>query len=411
MSIGTSTGRPSVTGLALSGKRVLLGLLAAAGTLAAACGGEATAATPVAASASATATATATTTNGEAVGTARVGKPLTASAATAFLPMEEDGWQYRPVASIGGRVLVQAAPVGNGDGSSRFLLWDPVTDDRTPAWESPTGKQEIVTGVDGTRVAVVRTGFALPFPDWELLVRDVADGTERLVAASTPGTADIPGLEPGLPLGFAPWGSISGNHVAWAEYIPGDDGKGSRRVRLFDLDTGTGATLAEVPATGGETLESPTLGGGRAAWIHATGGKAEFVIADLPAGTERHLPVDGLPFMAALSADGTHLAWDDRMTEKFAMDLADGSVVRYAGSEGWGVMVSDGRFSWAPAAAFGGKGGFFDASSGTVRMLSPAPGTVTNLAQVMGDWFAWQELPAGEGGAARGRFVFVPLGI
>lgn len=332
------------------------------------------------------------------------GPAISVTAAGAVLPALRDGFALRPVAALGREVLINVAPeaAGPGPAPEQFALWDPESGAVSPAWVGEPGKQEIVTGADGDFVVSVRTGFELPFADWEILLRRPAAGEVKVVAHSDASVANAPGVEPVLPLGLAPSPSLAGGHVAWVAYEMGNDGRAHRRIRLLDAATGQASMVADVVAGTGQTLDSPSVGGGRLAWIAGDRERQQIVVRDLATGVDQLVHAEGRPFMAALSGDGRFLAWDDRMTAKYAQDLESGDVVRYATDEGWGVIAAGGRFAWAPAAAYGGRGGYYDAAAGVVRLLA-APASKANFAQVIGPWFAWQDRTAD--GVAVYRFM------
>jgi hypothetical protein len=112
-----------------------------------------------------------------------------------------------------------------------------------------------------------------------------------------------------------------------------------------------------------------------------------------------------VPFLVVLSGDGRRLAWDDQMTAKYSYDLEFGALTRFASDEGWGVFAEGSRFTWVPAAAFGGTGGYFDTKTGETRRIERRAGITTNVATLLGGWFAWQEVAD-----AGSTYYFEPLG-
>ncbi|MCC6382987.1 MAG: hypothetical protein IT304_10805 [Dehalococcoidia bacterium] len=344
---------------------------------------------------------------------ARVGAPIATGAGAVSLPMYGDGGIVQPVAAVGPRLLLSETPTAEGGGGRRFFAWDPLTGEREALWEAPAGRQDIVTAVSGSRVVVVRTGLALPFADWLLTVRDLATSRMIPVAMSQAGVAAVTGATAAPPLGLAPYAAIDGNVVCWAAYSLDPAGRLRRQVLLHDLETGSTRVLAEADPRTGHGLESPSLGGGLAAWIETAPGGSVFAVAELGTGQVTRYAAPGSPSFLRLDGSGRHLAWDDGLAAKYALDLDDGSLVRYAGAEGWGVLAAGHRLSWAPAGAFSGTGGFYDLATGEVRFLEPsAAGSVTNLAGVFGGWFVWQEIPAGANGRPRaeaGVYHLLPL--
>lgn len=335
------------------------------------------------------------------------GAPIVASDTTRELRLTEDD-HAQPVAAWGTEIIlrVDEAPAPGSAPTPAFATWNPETGERRPAWQGTPGTQEIVAGVEGDWAAVVRTGFALPFPEWTLMLRNLATGEVRTLAEGDPSLATVEGLEPGLPLGFAPLPSLHAGRVAWAQYTRVAEHI-ERQVILFDMATGQRSVVARATPSNG-TLDSPALGGGRLAWIAtgAEGEHSEFVIRDVAAGSERRYEVDGVPFLAVLSSDGRHLAWDDQMTAKYSYDLESGELTRFASDDGWGVFAQASRFTWAPAAAFGGTGGYFDTDTRETRRIGRRDGVTTNVATLLGDWFAWQEVEDGHS-----TYYFEPLGM
>lgn len=301
----------------------------------------------------------------------------------------------QPVAAWGDELVVRidTAPAPPATPTPEFAFWNPQTGEQRPGWRGDAGTQEILTDVGGDWASVVRTGFELPFAEWTLQLRNLATGEVRTLAEANPEVAKAEGLQPGPPLGFAPFASVHDEHVAWAQYHE-DGGRVERQVVLYDIDTAAKRVVASVEAGSGH-VDSPSLGGGRLAWMSTNTGdsQSEFVVREVGSGTERRYRVEGHPFLLALTADGRYLAWDDQMTAKYSYDLARQKLTRFAGDEGWGVFAGTtaAHIAWTPAAAFGGTGGYFDAAAGETRRIERRPGVTTNIATLLGDWFAWQE--------------------
>lgn len=327
-----------------------------------------------------------------------IGAPIVSAAGLPFLALVSQGRQLQPVAAWGDRFLVTETDTREGAGETqRILLWDPSTETSQPLWTSDPGKQDIIAGVDRDSAVYVRVGLALPFADWSLQVRDLVTGDVRTIAEASRGIESAEGVSPAPPFGLAPAPAVAAGRVAWAEYTL-QDGHAQRALRLYDLATGTTTTLATANAAGGEDLDSPALGGTRAAWIrHSPNGPAAIEIHDLATGAPVPLGVDADPFAIALSNDGQHLAWDDAHGGKYMVSLDTGRALRFAGDEGWGVTASGNRFAWSPAAAYGGTGGYFDAGEGQLRLIPRRSGVQVNFAAVLGGWFAWQEIHTEDG--------------
>lgn len=319
------------------------------------------------------------------------GAPIAAGEAD-FALRVPPGRVVQPLAAVDAGVIMsdRDANLQPGVAVTAVQLLDPATGERRKLWENPGGRQSFVLDAEGDWLTSVDTGLALPFADWTLVLRNVTTGEARTIATADPAVADVPGLKASLPFGFAPAPSISGGRVAWSQYVV--DGAGVRReVRLYDIAT---AVTTAVAATSNAVadIEWPVLGGQRLAWIErSASGEATFVVRDIPGNAERRLRVPGDPFGLAISSDGRFLAWDDALSAKYSIDLETGAVVRFAGEEGWGMFSGGSAFSASPAAAYGGKGGYYDTSTNTVRWLVPAPGIATNVASVFGPWFGWQE--------------------
>jgi hypothetical protein len=314
--------------------------------------------------------------------------------------MTAEGISSRPVAAWGEQVVVSQQPAGEQGAAQQFAAWDPRSGARTTLWDGVEGQQDIVTAVDGDWAAVVRTGMALPFPEWQLTLRNLRTGESRLLAQTDPGVLKAKNLQPGLPLGFAPFAEAGGGRVTWVQHVS-QGGQVLRRVFVYDIEARSVTAVAEANLAQGEDLQSATAGAGRVAWIRSDSAGKHSAIEVLDTGSGAVTSYEGpaQPFQIALAADGKSLAWDDGLTAKDVLDFDTGNVTQFAGDEGWGVMSSGGRYSWAPAAAYGGTGGVFDPATGTVRMLERRDGITTNFAQVLGPWFAWQETSGGDTGS------------
>ncbi|MCK9517600.1 MAG: hypothetical protein M0R74_01025 [Dehalococcoidia bacterium] len=301
----------------------------------------------------------------------------------------------QPVAAWGDEIVlkVDATPAPGAGSTPEFAFWNVETGERRPGWTGEPGTQEIVTDLDGDWASIVRTGFELPFADWTLLLRNLETGEVRTIAAGDPEVGSTEGLQPGLPLGFAPFASMHNGRVAWAQYARSGD-RVEREVLVYDLADDSRTVVASVHPTEGH-LASPSLGGDRMAWISSSPGgeEHEFVVHELSSGAEQRYRVEGHPFQLVLTADGRQLAWDDQMTAKYSFDLARRTLTRFAADEGWGVTAATegARLSWTPAAAFGGTGGYFDVATRQTHLVEPRQGVTTNVATVLGEWFAWQE--------------------
>ena len=135
-----------------------------------------------------------------------------------------------------------------------FERWDPRTGARAPLWQGAAGKQDIVLASSGDWLATVRTGLALPFPEWQLILRNVTTGEARTIARNEGTVADAPDLQPGLPFGFAPKPVMDGATVTWIQYA-GSAESPVRELRAYDLVSGSVTTLDTVALAVGDLEE------------------------------------------------------------------------------------------------------------------------------------------------------------
>ncbi len=344
-----------------------------------------------------------------------LGEEIRASDDALFLRMAREGRDVQPVAAYGEDFILAESSASTRDGTApqRFVLWKPVSGESQPAWESTPGQQDIVAGIDGDFVVYVRTGLALPFADWSLQVRNLRSGATRELAAGHPAVLEAPGVTAAPPFGVAPRPAVHGGKVAWEEYAI-VDGRAMRKVRVHDLANGNTETIAQADASAGEDVTSVSLGGTRVAWVRRTiEGASRIEVRDLDQGQAQALDLDAAPYLIALDGEGSTVAWDDARGGKYAVAVEGGEPVRFAGDEGWGVTVSGERFAWAPAAAYGGTGGYYDLETNELRLLGKKPGVQVNQASVMGDWFVWQELVVGDDGHPNldaSGYYLLPLG-
>lgn len=330
-----------------------------------------------------------------------LGAPIASEQAAHFLPLMSGGRQSQPVAVYRERFLLSESDGGRTkSGAQTFALWDPVSGNRAYAWSSEPGAQDIVTGIAGDVAISVRTGLSLPFANWRIDSHNLLTGESRTIASAEPGVADTPGLAPGPPFGFAPYPAVSGGRLAWVEFRF-DGAVLQRQVRIHDLASGETWTAATADVASGEDVASATLGGDRAAWVRwSDAGVASIEVHDLPTGATTALALEAKPYAIALDESGITLAWDDARGGKYAVALDGGTPRRFAGDEGWGITVAGGRFAWAPAAAYGGTGGYYDVAANELRLLTRRTGVFVNQATVLGNWFAWLEVHSSASGTA-----------
>ncbi len=327
-----------------------------------------------------------------------------------------------PKGYVGRWLVLRSYPEGAAVETSpgEVSLWDPLTGESRPLWTGVPGRQDTIFGADGDWLITVHTGLSLPFAEWELILRNLS-GEARTIARSDPRIVKSPGLHPDLPFGFAPSPSIANGLVVWEEHYVADDGTVGKRINAHDIETGDTRILVRVPDATREDLRSPSIGGGRVAWIHKVfapieGDPSEFDVAimDLGSGSVSALPISGRPWQVGLTVDGEFLAWDDGMDFKYAMNLRTGVVTRYAGNpyqSGWGVLRDGSRFSWIPGSPPDAHAGYFDTATGVVREAeTPREGSTVNVGEPMGPWFVLQDLRLGEERFTRSRYLLIPIG-
>jgi hypothetical protein len=340
-----------------------------------------------------------------------VGAAIVADESTPRLEVRAGGRVYEPVGAAGARVVVKSLPAGDTPATTSILyqLYDPASGARVDAWSASPGSQDFVTESEGPWVVTVRTGLGLPFPDWSIILRNVETGDMRTVSRSQAAVARVPGVQTRLPTGFAPQPSLSGTRLAWVESNLDAAGGLRRQVKLYDLATGATSVLFDVPEPLSGDAWSVAVRGDIAAWAYRPPHKdaVEIVVHDFVSGAQRHITGVGNPYSLVLSAGGRYLAWDDEMVTKTAMDLHTGARVTYATAVGWGTFATGDEISWTPATGRGGRGGFYNPVTNTIRFRDDTPGAVMNVARVMGPWFSWQELPADS--SKPGYYYFLPL--
>lgn len=112
-------------------------------------------------------------------------------------------------------ILVTRGSVERG---TEFWLWSPLTGERRWLWTTEPGKSDLVGDVEGEWVVFTRMGMWLPLVEWRLYVRNVETGEVRVLAEGDRTLGDVGGLPVGVPLGFAPLGTMAGGRVAWVEW-------------------------------------------------------------------------------------------------------------------------------------------------------------------------------------------------
>lgn len=330
----------------------------------------------------------------------RPGPAIQPDLSTPRLPLQLDADHYQvPVAAYGDWIVLSepaSRPVEHQ--IIKLELWNALTGERQPGWETPPDTQDGVWDHSGDWIVTVRTGLELPFPEWQLILRNLSTGETRVIARADPAVLTVPNVRVGLPSGYAPTPSMSGSRVVWPELVVDPDGTAKKQIEMYDLSDGQRSTLASVDAIA-EDMWQPSVAGSEVAWVHRpASGPQELVVLDVLSSQKRTFPVGGAIYSCALSADGRNLAWDDDYTAKRVLDLSNGQVLQYAGDEGWGTQRSGNFVSWQPSTVSltsgtksSGAGGFYDFQHHQVRFVAPHVNSEIISANLFGDWFVWQD--------------------
>lgn len=336
-----------------------------------------------------------------------------ADAAYAIAVAPQPGDSVQPVGSWDNKVLLKresgAKPGVHGRLSFELLAVEAKV--LTPLWTVPEGKQESLWGLDGDWAALTQTGPSLPFADWSVVLRNLRTGEARTIAEDDPSITSFQDLDPVLPLGFAPTPSIAGHTAIWVETVPNGDHSGAiHRIRSYDLDSGLTSTLVQDNDASTQRLYFPAAGGGKLAWASwdSPEGPYHISVRDLATGATSELPDVGMVFDVKLTADGRYLAWSNP-DGVFAVDLQTARRSKVATGR-LGTIVNGHYLSWATNPLTGGQndGGYYDFTTGRSASVVASPGHAMNVAQVVGAWFCWQDIPRnGDGGTA--QYYFVPV--
>jgi hypothetical protein len=258
----------------------------------------------------------------------------------------------------------------------------------------PAGKLDEFTVADGGWVATIETGYSLPLARWSLLLRNLDSGEVRTVAISD---ERVPPLARNVqlgPAGFAPLPAIGGGRLAWVEFFVNDSGSLGKRLQIYDIGRKEVATIDTVADAAAGDLESPSFGGLDLAWLRRDESAQPVIkVRGLATGAVDSYEIGGDPYSAALSADGSMLAWDDTQyaqrgtRAKYALNRETGVVTRYSETKGWGTDVGGNAVSWAP---WENEAGFYDMRAGVLYHVD-LQGAKTVVARVMGSWYVWQQ--------------------
>jgi hypothetical protein len=327
--------------------------------------------------------------------TISIGPVIEESEASFHLDMLQDDWLVEPVAELrNSRFILRKKPrVEDPNIPAQFVTWDAITGKSLPAWQGEPGMQDVVVGTSNGWVATLRMTLDLPFADWKLLLRNLDSGAVIEVAESDPNVVNVQGIPMRLPWGLAPTAELSGNLLIYSALRVDENGVPERRIELFNVDSRQSSVLARVDPFD-EDVWSPTVSGRIAAWVHAPSGAAqEIVLKTLGADILSTVSVGGNIYSASLVDNGRYLVWDDDYNAKYILTVASGEKRLFATNEGWGTITSGKYVSWTPSTAPGGYGGFLDVESNTLRFLPRLlEDHRTNIAQVMGNWFVWQDI-------------------
>lgn len=282
-------------------------------------------------------------------------------------------------------ILVTRGSVERG---TEFWLWSPLTGERRWLWTTEPGKSDLVGDVEGEWVVFTRMGMWLPLVEWRLYVRNVETGEVRVLAEGDRTLGDVGGLPVGVPLGFAPLGTMAGGRVAWVEWYRGEGGSVRKRLRVYELGSGGVRTVVEVADPYVEDVRWPSLGGRRLAWVHdrKEWADSEVVVVDLSSGEERRFVPGGTPTSGELSGDGQFYVWDVGFRAKFSLNLDGGDVVRFANYEGQYVRVVEQDAYWTTDGAGQHRAGVYHVERRQTRFA-----VATEVVPLGHGWFALKE--------------------
>ena len=331
-----------------------------------------------------------------------LGPLITAGDANAQLQRTSDAANI-PVAADGDWILLdKGASVRKPGDVSTFVLWNAVTGETRPAWRTPDGMEDTARAMSGDWLAFVRYGDTTP-KEWSLLLYNMATGESRQIAAADPAiTSQIhcPGCVDGAQEEFLypPRAAVTGTRVVWPQFFAAADGSVRERLQMYDIASGDTTTLGEADPTV-EVLDAPAAGGSAVAWLERrASGPEQILVRDLATGATRTLTVGGRIAGIALSGDGRYLSWDADSFAKYAYDLSTGELVQYASNEGTGASSARDVVSWQPD--FGlvinapePNSGFYDVDKHEVRFVAPQQHMFVGTSSLLGDWFAWSEVP------------------
>ncbi len=325
----------------------------------------------------------------EALGTVRLTQPglLTVKRGPDIMPSEAVGsipnfpdsdHSYLPLLAHGRGVIVRREPRAVDSSETReYWLWDRDTSQYTLLWRlDDPRQQDFVAGTDGEWIVTVRFGESLPFPDWEVIVRNPSTGMERTIAIADQRVAEQRNLPVGLPSGFAPHPAIHKGRVVWVEWAFGDDGLIHKYLRLYTLDSGKQETLETINDPRTDDIRLASIGGNRVAWINdrREWSDSHIVVLDLVSGEKTRFVADNTPYRGRLSTDGRFFAWDVAYAAKYVLEIDTLRVDRFGDDQGQDIMVTDDGVSWAAGSGPNARGGYYDFDTRTVRLTAGSGG-------------------------------------
>ena len=335
------------------------------------------------------------------------------------MPLYVDGVHRSPVAAAEDKVIIRLWR-GEDTDSGQFVLFDPVAQTSTDLWRGAPNSQDAVMSYDGEWLAVVVMGHSLPFDEWSLMLRNWRTGEVREIASSDPLIPEYPDLHIGLPLGFAPVPQVRDGVVVWEECFVSETYVG-KRIQLYDIETDTFATVAQVADARIEELSSPTHARGKTAWIRRTfkDGKEESVTIDVELLVDGQVNalarLGGRPFIIRFSPDGNALYWDDALRRVKRTDLTTMETEPILTRVGNWPYVS-GRYITADVNSRYGNTwiGYYDEQTRvTYTHHIDGPSERAGGEHIFGKWFIWTLLVMnpedGFNDKEKSRLFFLPL--
>jgi hypothetical protein len=346
------------------------------------------------------------------------GPPITHADASKSLPMAADDTHYRaPLGAYGDQIILQTSPNKSSESDAEgwsYSLWDPVKNTFIPEWTDAPGLQETYMQSDGDWLETVTRGFGgtAAMADWTIILRNLKTGEARTIAQAQPGQGDVNLTQ--ITLQNDPDPSLAGGKLVWtaAELLAGEGVQSS--VKMYDIASAATTTVEVKTDHAREDLWSASTGGGKVAWIDGDGTTFRLIILDLATQARTTLGADATFRQAKLTPDGQYVAVETASEggsyDKYLIDVATGDRQQIASGQGWGVFTTPRYVSWDTASISGGMvpAGVYDIQTHILRSINSTQVVETNVAHMMGRWFAWQEMPVSSG-AASGNYFFMEL--